>query len=164
MTYDERRWEDGERFNVYTTTENVQIYAQKGGKSEHNFVVRYREPGKKIRTPRHIHLVIDLYMKLAGNRELTMQLVDHIIEIINTVRHSTSNPPALQVFSPGHVEQFRELDAHGEYRVEFLLVVAELIMIQEKTNYPDGTLNLKLFELFRKEADIFSVVSAATFR
>jgi hypothetical protein len=37
-------------------------------------------------------------------------------------------------------------------------------MVQEKTNYPDGTMNLDLFRLFREGADIFSVVSAATFR
>lgn len=37
-------------------------------------------------------------------------------------------------------------------------------MIQEKSNYPNGTLNLHLFERFRAKADIFSVVSTATFR
>lgn len=42
--------------------------------------------------------------------------------------------------------------------------ITELIMIQEKTNYPQGVMNLNLFRLFRNEADIFSVVSAATFR
>jgi len=36
-------------------------------------------------------------------------------------------------------------------------------MIQEKTNYPTGRMNLDLFRLFRNEADIFSVVGAATF-
>lgn len=56
------------------------------------------------------------------------------------------------------------MDTYGEYTVEFLLVVTELIMIQEKTNYPDGVMNLNLFQRFRDGADIFSVVSAATFR
>jgi hypothetical protein len=38
-------------------------------------------------------------------------------------------------------------------------------MIQEKTNYPKGTLNIEVFERFKNHYDdIFSVVSAATFR
>jgi hypothetical protein len=150
---------------IYTTANGVIVYVSKGGKSLYNFKVQYQEPGKRIRTPKHIHLIIDLYMKRTGNKFLTMQLVDHIIDrIILTVRPSNSNPPVLQVFSPAHVGQFSALDAYGEYSVEFLLVITELIMIQEKTNYPQGVMNLNLFRLFRDEADIFSVVSAATFR
>ena len=150
---------------LHTTADNVKIYVSKGGKSEFNFKVQYREPGKRLRTPKHIHLIIDLYMKLTGNKPLTMRLVDHIInEIILKVQPSTSNPPTLQVFSPSHVEQFQELNRYGEYSVEFILVIGELIMIQEKTNYPQGMMNLRLFRLFREEADIFTVVSAATFR
>lgn len=104
-------------------------------------------------------------MKRAGNRALTLELVDHIIhEIVQKVFPSTSNPPGLQVFSPNHVAKFQALDAYGEYSVEFLLVITELMIIQEKTNYPQGRMSLNLFRLFRDEADIFSVVSAATFR
>lgn len=150
---------------IYTTNRGDKVLASKGGKSEFNFIVRYREPDKRRRTPKHIHLIIDLFMKKTGNRELTMQLVDHILQnIIAKVKPSTSNPPRLQAFKPDHVQRFKALDGYGEYPVEFLLVVVELIMIQEKTNYPEGTMNRRLFELFRNEADIFSIVSAATFR
>ncbi|GAB4534422.1 MAG: hypothetical protein Kow0063_17490 [Anaerolineae bacterium] len=150
---------------IYTTGNGVTIYVSKGGKSPFNFRAQYQEPGKKVRTPKHIHLIIDLYMKRTGDKHLTLQLIDHIInEIILRVRSSNSNPPVLQIFSPQHVAKFRALDAYGEYSVEFLLVITELIMIQEKTNYPQGVMNLDLFKLFRDEADIFSVVSAATFR
>jgi len=156
-------WPD--RHLVHTTAEGVKVYVSKGRKSQYNFKVQYQEPGKRVRTPKHIHLIIDLYMKLTGNRSLTMQLVDHIIDqVILEVQPSTFNPPTLQVFSPQHVSKFQQLDAYGEYSVEFLLVITELIMIQEKTNYPEGTMNLNLFRLFRDGADIFSVVSAATFR
>jgi len=154
-----------EQHLIYTTREGVKIYVSKGGKSQFNFKVQYQEPGKAIRTPKHIHLIIDLYMKRTGNKQLTMELVDHIINnIILRIQSSTANPPKIQVFSNEHVERFRELDNYGEYPVEFLLVITELIMIQEKTNYPKGVLNLNLFKAFRAEKDIFSVVSAATFR
>lgn len=156
-------WPD--KYLIYTTREGVKIFVSKGGKSQFNFKVQYQEPSKAVRTPKHIHLIIDLYMKRTGNKQLTMGLVDHIINnIILKVQPSTTNPPKLQIFSPEQVAQFKELDRYGEYPIEFLLVVAELIMIQEKTNYPKGVLNLNLFKNFREEKDIFSVVSAATFR
>lgn len=154
-----------EQHLIYTTRKGVKIFVSKGGKSQFNFKVQYQEPGKAVRTPKHIHLIIDLYMKKTGNRKLTMELVDHIInDIILKVHSSTTNPPQFQIFSLEQVKQFEELDNYGEYTVEFLLGITELIMIQEKTNYPKGILNLNLFKAFREERDIFSVVSAATFR
>lgn len=153
------------RHLIYQASNGAEIYVCKGGKSQFNFRVQYKEPAKRVRTPKHIHLIIDLYMKRTGNVALTNQLVDHIINnIIRKVSASTSNPPVLQVFSPQHVNQFQALNTYGEYPVDFLLVVTELIMIQEKTNYPAGVMNLRLYERFRQQADIFSVVSAATFR
>lgn len=94
-----------------------------------------------------------------------MELIDHIInDIILKIKPTAKFPPELQVFKLEQVKQFEELDQYGEYPVEFILVVTELIMIQEKTNYPNGTMNLNLFKKFRNKGSIFSVVSAATFR
>ena len=150
---------------IYKTNNDIIVYVSKGSKSQYDFKVQYKEPGKRVRTPKHIHLIIDLYMKRTRNRHLTLELVDHIINlIISKVNPSHSYPPVLEIFSPQHVDRFRALDAYGEYSVEFLLVITELTMTQEKTNYPRGVMNFNLFRLFREEADIFSVVSAATFR
>jgi len=55
-------------------------------------------------------------------------------------------------------------DITFEYSFKLLLVIVKPAMIQEKINLPDGTMNLNLFRLFQEGADIFSVVSAATFR
>jgi hypothetical protein len=64
---------------------------------------------------------------------------------------------------PEHVEKFKKLNKVGEFSVEFLLVVIELIAIQEKTNYPMGTLTEELYkDLFVK--DRFSVIQKATWR
>ena len=150
---------------IHRTTNGVVVHVERGSKSTYDFIVKYQEPDKRLRTPKHIHLIVDLFAKRTGNKALTDQLVDHIISnIILKVSPATAHPPALQVFSPAHANAFRDLNQYGEYSVEFLLVVTELIMIQEKTNYPDGTLNLNLFKKLREGADIFSIVSAATFR
>lgn len=156
---------EGSLIPICTASNGTLIGVVKGGKSLYNFRVRYQEPGKRVRTPRHMHIIIDLYMKLVGNDRLTMKLVDHVIHtMIPQIVPAASFPPHLQVFEPRHYEEFRALDGFGEYPTDFLLLVTELIQIQEKTNYPAGRLNLELFQLFRQRADIFSVVSAATFR
>jgi hypothetical protein len=150
---------------VYVTQDQVEIHIEPGSKSPNDFIVKYREPGKRLRTPKHIHLVVDLFAKRTGNLYLTNDLLDHVIEnIIMKVFPSTNFPPNLQIFAPIQVEKFQELGRYGEYSAEFLLVITELIMIQEKTNYPDGIINLHLFQKIRNGSDIFSIVSAATFR
>lgn len=149
---------------VYTTDNNVEIYVETGKKSEYDFRVRYKEPNKHLRTPKHIHLIIDLYLKKVGNRELTLTLAREFLKMLGDLIPSTIFPPEFQEFDKERFEKFRELNKYGEYSVEFLAAIFDLIMIQEKTNYPQGTINKKLFEAFLAEKDIFSVVSAATFR
>jgi len=152
------------RVLVYTTKNGTEIYVETGIKSKNDFKVRYKEPGKFIRTPKHIHLIIDLYLKKVGNRELTLKLVSRFLEMLGKHKPSESFPPKFQSFDKNSIKEFEELDKYGEYSVEFLTAIFDLIMIQEKTNYPNGIINKKLFEAFLAEKDIFSVVSAATFR
>jgi len=56
------------------------------------------------------------------------------------------------------------LNQYGDYSTEFFLVIVALIMIQERTNYPSGTMTLRLFQQFQNNADIFTIISMATFR
>lgn len=149
---------------VYTSNNGVKIFVDPGSKSPNDFIVRYQEPGKRVRTPKHIHLVVDLFAKRTGNLELTNQLLDQIIHVINNIEPSTTFPPQLQIFNPSMATKFNNLNSYGEYQADFLLVISELIMIQEKTNYPTGTLNLRVYKKLRNGDDIFSIVSAATFR
>lgn len=149
---------------VYTTKNGTEILVETGIKSKNDFKVRYKEPGKFIRTPKHIHLIIDLYLKKTGNRELTLKLVSRFLEMLGKHKPSESFPPKFQSFDKNNIKEFEELNKYGEYSVEFLAAIFDLIMVQEKTNYPNGIINKKLFEAFLAEKDIFSVVSAATFR
>ena len=150
---------------IHRTSNNVDIYVENGDKSPNDFIVKYQEPGKHKRTPKHIHLIVDLFAKRTGNPTITNALLDHIINnIINAVKPISQFPPSITIYNPNTAKSFSDLDKYGEYSIEFILVVIELIMIQEKTNYPRGTMNLKLFQTFRNGGDIFQIVSAATFR
>ncbi|MEW5692797.1 MAG: hypothetical protein AB1765_05830 [Candidatus Hydrogenedentota bacterium] len=55
------------------------------------------------------------------------------------------------------------MDKVGEFTVEFLLVAIELVAIQEKTNYPTGTVTENLYKNFGVK-DRFSVIQAAIWK
>jgi len=150
---------------VWTTQNGVEIAVEKGEKKEspYDFKVKFREigKGKRWRTPKHVHLIVEMYVKEAYNKELTHQLRDHLLRVFQNVQPIDYYPPKIQFFEPDHVLPFRSLDAVGEMSVEFLLVVSELIFIQEKTNYPEGSLTYKLYEEFGVK-DRFTVINDAT--
>jgi hypothetical protein len=152
---------------IWTTQEGVEIAVERGSKSQsaHDFVVRFRDPNRsrRWRTPKHIHLIVELYVKEAYEPILTHQLRDYLVGVFQQIQPISSYPPQLQVYKPGDEQQFARLNAVGEFSVEFLLVVSELIFIQEKTNYPQGSLTQELYMAFGKE-DRFSVINRATYR
>lgn len=150
---------------IWTTERGVEIVVEKGRKSDYDFVVKYRDTqrSRNWRTPKHIHLIVELYVKEAYQPRLTHDLRDHLISVYDKVQPINHYPPALQVYRRGDEQPFLSLDAVGEYSVEFLLVVSELIFIQEKTNYPQGSLTRALYEDFGVK-DRFSVIQKAAFR
>jgi len=150
---------------VYTTNANVQIGVYPGRKPEspYDFIVKFREPNKRERTPAHVHLIVEMYVKHAFDPRLTLKLRDHILTMLKQIRPVDSFPPALQFFKPEHVELFKELDKVGEFTVEFMLVVTELMVIQEKTNYPKGSLTESLYKDFGAK-DRFQVIQKAVLK
>jgi len=150
---------------IYVTKTNVQIRVYPGRKPEsfYDFIVKFKEPSKRERTPAHVHLIVEMYVKHAHNPSLTLKLRDHILTVLKSVRPVNSFPPSLQFFKPEHVEPYKELDKVGEFTVEFLLVVTELMAIQEKTNYPEGSLTESLYKDFGVK-DRFSVIQKAVLK
>ncbi|HLI48557.1 MAG TPA: hypothetical protein VKV18_07735 [Chthonomonas sp.] len=133
---------------IYVTTKNVEIrvYPGKKQQSEFDFIVKFKEPDKRERTPRHVHIIVETYVKHAYNPSLTMQLRDYILDMLGQIKPINSFPPVLQHFKLKDAERFKELDNVGEFSVEFLLVITELIGIQEKTNDPHGSLTENLYK------------------
>ena len=150
---------------VYTTRTNVQICVYPGRKTEspYDFIVKFREPKKRERTPAHVHLIVEMYVKQAYNSSLTLKLKEHILEIFKHIHPIDYFPPKLQYFKPEHVEIFKDLDRVGEFTAEFMLVVTELMAIQEKTNYPEGSLTESLYKDFGVK-DRFSVIQKAVLK
>lgn len=150
---------------IYTTKKDVKISVYPGKKKEspYDFIVKYQEPGKRERTLAHVHPIIDMYIKLTVNKELTLKFKEHILKMLKALEPINYFPPKLQFFQPTHVEPFMEIDNIGDYSVEFLLVSTELMAIQEKTNYPKGSLTESLYENFGVK-DRFSVIQKAVLK
>ncbi len=90
-----------------------------------------------------------------------MELRDYIIEVLSEVNPIDYFPPKFQVFTADKARIFEKLNDVGEYSVEFLLAISELLSIQEKTNYPDGSLTEKLYKAFGGK-DRFTVIHMAS--
>jgi hypothetical protein len=158
---------------IYTTKDGIKIGTIPGRKSPSDFRVRYKEPDKRERQPKHAHIAVDLLIKYAFQKKLTVHLRDHLLEILFGVHPSKAYPPQLQIFEPSHIELFRPLDKFGNYTVEFILVAGELIIIQEITNRAhtlghEPTLEerkLQAYQMYYNvDKDFFKVVSAATWK
>jgi hypothetical protein len=150
---------------VYTTKKNVKIAVYPGRKMEspYDFIVKFQEAGKRERTPAHVHLIVEMYVKQAYNPALTLKLKEHILEMFKQIKPIDYFPPKLQYFKPEHIEDFKDLDTVGEFTAEFMLVVTELMAIQEKTNYPEGSLTESLYRDFGVK-DRFSVIQKAVLK
>jgi hypothetical protein len=150
---------------LHTTQNGVQIHVEKGTKTQspYDFIVKFLEPGKRLRTPTHVHLIVELYVKKAYNSQLTNQLVSYLLQVFQQLQPINYYPPKFQVFNPKNAIPYTPLNGVGEFSVEFLLAVSELIFIQEKTNYPRGSLTESLYKNFMTK-DRFSVIQQAVFR
>ncbi len=137
----------------------------KGKNPDLDFIVKYQEKGKSVRTPRHLHWTIDLLIKKEHNRELTLNFVKFLLDMWESVKPIRSkeeqqNPP-LKFSTKERLEEFGELDGYGEYSIEFMSTVIELLMIQEKTGMEGAFMFKGVLEAIYNEKDIFSIVAQA---
>lgn len=146
------------------------IYVFQGNLSQFDIVIKYKKDGKRIRTPKHIHWVVDILMKMQGNEELTKKYLLAIQNCWNICVPLSNNDfeTLKNLIESGEkgieIEQYFDLNAFGEYDVEFLYVLMELLAVQEKTNRADAYMFGKIIEeLLEADRDIFKIISTAGF-
>ncbi len=153
----------------------VAIY--KGTLSDFDILIKYRqlENGKwsRIRTPKHIHWAVDLLIKQHIENNETQRLIEYLINIWNNNiqpirseedRERILNTQTLLEEVNNEASQYPTLAGKGEYSVKFILLLARLLMIQEKTNYEGAFMFKNLLEQLKEHKDIFKIVSTATHR
>lgn len=151
----------------------VAIY--QGSISPYDVLIKYRqlEDGKwsRIRTPKHIHWAVDILIKQHLENNATERLIDSLISLWdNTIQPIRNEEERVRILEPqtlleevnAEALNYNDLAGKGEYSVKFLLLLARLLMIQEKTNYEGAFMFRNLLEQLREHKDIFRIVSTAT--
>ncbi len=146
------------------------IYVFEGSLSEFDILVKYKKDSSRIRTPKHIHWVVDILMKMQGNKELTMLFLnslknywDNCVPLPNrnydTIRELLEHGIEFE-----QLDEYINLNEYGEYSVLFLSILTQLLSLQEKTNRADAYMfGVIIDELLDDDIDLFSIVSRAGF-
>ena len=139
-----------------------------GQNPELDIVVRFKDKYTKaaVRTPKHIHWVIDLLIKKEHNKQLTIEFIKYLLDMYDNLKPFRNKEEQqkceLKFTNPKKLEKFRELNKYGQYSVEFTGNVIELLSIEEKTGFEGAFMFKKVLKALLETEDIFSIVSAAT--
>ncbi|PKM79194.1 MAG: hypothetical protein CVU88_07040 [Firmicutes bacterium HGW-Firmicutes-13] len=144
--------------------ESVHVF--QGQLSPYDIIIKYRQHGSRLRTPKHIHWVVDILLKKQADPQLTNQLLEHLIHMWNNCQPIINNAQR-QRLTPQFLDYpsaLNDLDNYGYYSTEFIVLVAELLMVQEKTNNPEAYMFYKVLNSLLHSNDLFSIISTASFR
>lgn len=162
---------------VFPVNGSFYVAIYQGNLSPYDVLIKYRqfENGKwsLIRTPKHIHWAVDILIKQHLENNATERLIDFLIDLWdNTIQPIRSEEERAQILDPtsllaevnAEASYYDVLAGKGEYSVKFLLLLARLLMVQEKTNNEAAFMFRNLLEQLREHKDIFKIVSTATHR
>ncbi|MBR4375285.1 MAG: hypothetical protein IKP49_13115 [Treponema sp.] len=160
----------------FPVNDHFQIGVYQGTLSNFDMIVRYKQlidsEWTRSRTPKHIHWAVDILIKQHENPEATNKFLDFLLKHWNSVtpllsendRNNALNKEELLKEVDNEALNYPELAEKGEYNIKFLILLAKLLMIQEKTNYPSAYMFKSLLEQLKEHKDIYKIVSTATHR
>lgn len=146
---------------------NYTVFVFEGKKSDNDIVIKYKKGKSRIRTPRHIHWVVDMLMKLQGDKDKAKAFLGKIQqcwEKCEQLKDKKFETLKGLIENGIDTKEYNDLSIYGEYDVKFLYVLMKLLAVQEKTNREDAHMfNDIIKELQKDERDIFKIVSTAGF-
>jgi hypothetical protein len=147
----------------------IGIFAgSRGANPECDILIKYQEKGKRLRTPKHIHWVIDLLIKKEHNKELTLKFMKYLRNMYDKVEAFKSKEDrakcVLKETTKEKLKPFEELNKYGEYKVDFIGHLIELMVKMEKNTPPEKPARVfrELMDAMIQEKEIFVIVSKAT--
>lgn len=150
--------------------DNTSIYVFEGSLSPNDILIKYSQGKSRIRTPKHIHWVVDLLIKREHNKQLVEEFLKFVsvrwmeITPLNDRKYETIFDSLVISKDKSTIKRFHNLDQYGYYNVDFLLTLMELLMLQEKTNRSDAYMFIKVVDALKNSNDLFSIISTATHR
>lgn len=158
----------GKSFKEFTLTDGTKIGIFQGNRGQHSdldILIKFQQQGKNVRTPAHIHWVIDLLIKKEHNKELTLEFVKYLRDMWEKVEpfrtKAEQQKCELKQTSPEKLKKFEPLNQYGEYSVEFIGHLIELMMRMEKTGLDRAFVFKQLMDTILQEKDIFSICAKA---
>ena len=107
----------------------------RGENPDLDFIVKYKEPTKRLRTPSHTHWIVDLVIKGELNKELTLSFVNSLIIVYDNIEPFTTieeRDNYTLKYTTGLVEEYSELNNIGALPVELISTLVELFCKCEK--------------------------------
>lgn len=146
----------------------------KGTLSKYDILLKYKKKEgdnwSRQRTPKHIHWAVDVLIKHYSEPKETDLLLKRLLEIwekTNPIKTEEEREELLKTENllsevNEEAKDYPKLAGKGEYSVKFLILIAKLLMVQEKTNRNDAFMFKRLLEQLKAHNDIFRIVSTAT--
>ena len=120
----------------WNTDGNTEIAIYQGFRGENpdlDFIVKYKEKGKRLRTPSHTHWIVDLLVKCEYSKEIVGQYVQNMLDNYEISEPFSSvddrNNYELSLYP---TLNYDSLNQHGYYSVETLTAFIELFTKCEK--------------------------------
>ena len=136
-----------ESVNEFTLNDNTIVamfQGFRGSYPELDFIVKYKEPIKKLRTPSHTHWIVDLLVKAEFDKEMVRNFVQKYVDLYDVMVPFESQEER-NTYELQHVGEsltdFQGLDGRGYLSVEFLSTIIELFILCEKRS--DGAFMFK---------------------
>ena len=160
----------------FPVNDHFQIGIYQGTLSQFDMLIRYKQlingDWTRARTPKHIHWAVDILIKQHEEPEATNRFLDFLLQYWNSVTPLLSEKERVELLEANRLldevnneaVQYQELAKHGEYSIKFLILLAKLLMIQEKTNYHEAYMFKNLLEQLKAHKDLYKIISTATHR
>ena len=122
----------------YTMNDDTLIAIYQGFRGENpelDFILKYKEHGKRLRTPSHTHWIVDLLVKSEQNKNKVGRFIGLMLERYYQLEpfSTVEERNQYELEEPFRIDvEFDDLNGYGYYKMDTLTSFIELFSINEK--------------------------------
>ncbi len=163
-----------EPIQVFYINDTYIVGIYQGNLSEYDLLIKYKQKidnqYTRLRTPKHVHWAIDMLIKMYEDEVQATEFINFLIEqwrLTNPIQSEKERESALSLGNlldnhSAELNRWKKLGAKGEYTIRFLVLLAKLLMLQEKSNRSDAYMFKDLLDALKNRKDIFKIISIAS--
>lgn len=154
--------------STYTLSNGTVVATYQGSRGDNpnlDFIVKYKEKSKRLRTPSHTHWITDLLVKCEYNKEIVGEFIKKVLSLYDRTNpfSSVKERDSYKLkFYQEELSEFEILNNHGYYKMDVLVSFIELFTICEKQTkdaYMFKTLLGLVLEYCEGKKDFYQIVS-----